>query len=78
MVSIDCAALCCSTGHALTGITIATMTSLRHRPTTDEPRWRYAQFLRQGGYVTVVVVCLSVSKFAQKLGMDLHEIFREG
>jgi len=32
-------------------------------------------YLRQGGYVTVVVVCLSVSKFAQKLGMDLHEIF---
>jgi len=38
-------------------------------------------FLRQGGYVFAVVclsVCLSVSNFAQKVGTDLREIFREG
>jgi len=33
-------------------------------------------YLRQGGYV-YVVVCLSVSNFAQKLQV-LYEIFREG
>ena len=35
MVSTDCAARRCGAGHALAGIAIATMTSLRHRPTTD-------------------------------------------
>ena len=35
MVSTDCAARRCSARHALAGIAIATMTSLRHRPTTD-------------------------------------------
>ena len=39
MASIDCAARRCSARHALAGIAIATnmltMTSLRHRPTTD-------------------------------------------
>jgi len=43
-------------------------------------------YLRQGGYVIVVVfsvvcffVCLSVSNLAQKnVRTDLHEIFREG
>jgi len=35
VVSTDCAALRCSAGHALAGIAIATMTSLRHRSTTD-------------------------------------------
>jgi len=35
MVSTDCAARRCSAGHALVGIAIATMTSLRHTPTTD-------------------------------------------
>jgi len=30
-----CAARRCSARHALAGIAIATMTSLRHRPTTD-------------------------------------------
>jgi len=35
VVSIDCAARRCSARHALTCIAIATMTSLRHRPTTD-------------------------------------------
>jgi len=34
-VSTDCAARRCSAGHALAGIAIATVTSLRHRPTTD-------------------------------------------
>jgi len=34
-VSTDCAARHCNAGHALAGIAIATMTSLRHRPTTD-------------------------------------------
>ena len=33
MVSTDCAARRCGAGHA--GIAIATMTSLRHRPTTN-------------------------------------------
>jgi len=35
VVSTDCAARSYSAGHALAGIAIATMTSLRHRPTTD-------------------------------------------
>ena len=39
-------------------------------------------YLRQGGYVIVVVclfVCLFVRNFVQKnFGTDLHEIFREG
>ena len=36
VVSIDCAArLCSAASHALADIAIATMTSLRHRPTTD-------------------------------------------
>ena len=35
VVSTDCAARCCSAGHALAGITIATMMSLHHRPMTD-------------------------------------------
>ena len=35
MVSTECAARRCSAGDALAGITIATVTSLRHRPTTD-------------------------------------------
>jgi len=35
VVSTDCAARRCSARHALAGIAIATMTSLRHRPTTD-------------------------------------------
>ena len=35
MVSTDCAARRCGAGHELAGIAIATMTSLRHRPTTD-------------------------------------------
>jgi len=39
VVSTDCAARRCSAGHALAGITIATMMSLRHQPTTDVP-WR--------------------------------------
>jgi len=34
VVSTDCAARLCSAGRALAGIAIATMTSLRHRPTT--------------------------------------------
>ena len=33
-------------------------------------------YIRQGGYV-IIVVCLSISNFAHKLP-DLHEIFREG
>ena len=35
VVSTDCAAQRCSIGHALAGIAILTMTSLRHRPMTD-------------------------------------------
>ena len=35
VVSTDCAARRCSAVHALVGIAIATITSLRHRPTTD-------------------------------------------
>jgi len=35
VVSTDCAARHCSARHALAGIAIATVTSLRHRPTTD-------------------------------------------
>jgi len=35
VVSTDCAARRCSARHALAGVAIATMTSLRHRPTTD-------------------------------------------
>ena len=35
MVSADCAARRCSTGHALADTAIATMTSLCDRPTTD-------------------------------------------
>jgi len=35
VVSTDCCAQRCSARHALAGIAIATMTSLRHRPTTD-------------------------------------------
>jgi len=35
VVSTDCAARRCSARHALAGITIATMTQLRHRLTTD-------------------------------------------
>jgi len=35
VVSTDCSAQRCSARHALAGIAIATMTSLRHRPTTD-------------------------------------------
>jgi len=42
-------------------------------------------YLRQGGYVTIVVfiylslcVFVFVSSFAQKLLIDLHEIFRKG
>jgi len=35
VVSTDCAVRRCSAGHALAGIAIATMTSLRYRPTTD-------------------------------------------
>ena len=35
VVSIDCAARRCSAGHAVAGIAIATMTSLRHQPTID-------------------------------------------
>jgi len=35
VVSTDSAARRCSAGHALAGIAIATVTSLRHRPTTD-------------------------------------------
>jgi len=34
VVSTDCAARRCSVGYAVPGITIATMTSLRHRPAT--------------------------------------------
>jgi len=35
VVSTDCAARCCSARHALAGIAVATMTSLRHQATTD-------------------------------------------
>jgi len=35
VVSSDCAARRCSARHALASVVIATMTSLRHRPTTD-------------------------------------------
>jgi len=35
VVSTDCAARRCSAGHALAGIAIATVMSLRHWPTTD-------------------------------------------
>jgi len=35
VVSADCASRRCSARHALAGIAIATMTSLRHRLTTD-------------------------------------------
>jgi len=35
VVSTDCVALRCSARHAPAGIAIATVTSLRHRPTTD-------------------------------------------
>jgi len=35
VVSTDCAERHCSAGHALVGIAIATMTSLRHWRTTD-------------------------------------------
>jgi len=35
VVSADCAARRCSARHALAGVAIATMTSLRHRSTTD-------------------------------------------
>jgi len=35
VVSTDCAVRRCSARHALAGIAITTMTSLRHRPTTD-------------------------------------------
>jgi len=33
-VSTDCIARRCTAGHALAGIAVATMTSLRHRPMT--------------------------------------------
>ena len=32
VVSDDCAAQCCSAGHALAGIALATMMSLHHQP----------------------------------------------
>ena len=35
VISTDCAARRCSAGHTRAGIAIATMTSLRHRPTRD-------------------------------------------
>ena len=35
VVSTDCTERHCRAGHALAGVTIATMTSLRHRRTTD-------------------------------------------
>jgi len=35
VVSTDCAVRRCSARHALAGVAIATMTSLRHRPMTD-------------------------------------------
>jgi len=35
VVTTECAARRCSAGHALAGIAIATMASLRHRPTRD-------------------------------------------
>ena len=35
VVSTDCAAQRCSARHALVGIAVATVTSLRYRPTTD-------------------------------------------
>jgi len=38
VVSTDCTARRCSAGHALVGIAIATVTSLRHRRTTGQPR----------------------------------------
>jgi len=42
VVSTDCAARRCSARHALAGVTIATVTSQRHRPTTDshDSQWR--------------------------------------
>jgi len=42
VVSTDCAARRCSARHALAGVAIATVASLRHRPTTDVPWRRYA------------------------------------
>ena len=57
MVSIDCAARRCSARHALAGITIATMTSLRHWPTTDS---RHRRALAE---VCTVLVLLVVVHF---------------
>jgi len=50
--STDCAAQRCSAEHALAGIAIATMTSLRHRPTTDS----HIPCRRYGGTVPVLLV----------------------
>jgi len=52
LVSTDCAARRCSARHALAGIAIAAMTSLRHQPVTDSGS-HIATLLRH----TLVEVC---------------------
>jgi len=54
LFSTDCAVQRRSVGHALTGIVIATMTSLHHRPTTDS--WTDIATLVRGALAEVCTV----------------------
>jgi len=64
VVSRDCAARRCRAGHALPGISLATMTSLRHQPTADSHERRAmadvctVSVLLVGRYR--IVACMSV------------------
>jgi len=87
VVSTDCAARRCSAGNALAGIGIATMTSLRHRPTTDSHDRRAladvctVPVLLTSAKEDKLFVCLFVCMLAtlrKNFRSDLHEIFREG
>ena len=58
VASINCTARRCSAGHALAGVAIATMTSLRHRPTTDIRDRRVLAEVCTSLLLLVIFVCL--------------------
>jgi len=70
VVSDDCAAQCCSAGHALAGIALATMMSLHHQPTTDRhDRCDLVEVCTVPVFLVVFLFC-----FTRMLSSDsLHE-----
>jgi len=70
VVSNDCVARRCSARHALAGVAIATMTSLRHRPTTDSHDGRAL------AEVCTVPVLLAESVSSKRRRLPVMEIGR--